>query len=89
MLCDSYSMRLQSYDADRQSPALSTCLLSVYAICIRGMKRLLYEREQYGGMICLCLCVSDPTGEVGVGVVDLAPSEYLEVKVQLMFLSQI
>lgn len=40
-------------------------------------------------MICLCLCVSDPTGEVGVGVVDLAPSEYLEVKVQLMFLSQI
>lgn len=72
------------------NPLLYPLASSRYMLsALERSKRLLYEREQYGGMICLCLCVSDPTGEVGVGVVDLAPSEYLEVKVQLMFLSQI
>ena len=46
------------------------CPLSVYAICIKEIKWLLYEWEQYGGLTCLCRCGSEkkkrknPTGEV-------------------------
>lgn len=40
-------------------PSTPDWLLALCAIRIREMKCLLYEREQYGGMICCCLCMCE------------------------------
>lgn len=72
------------------NPPLIHCLLSVCAICIREMKWLLYDWEQYVGIICLYWCVSerkeesDCRGRLSCRLRGQALLKYLEVKGQQM-----